>query len=181
INVTTVLWDLPYGKGRRFGSSAHPALKAVLGGWRLAVINFAYAGMPVNLTYNPASQFQVSSAPTYRPNITGDPMMPKGQRRAERWLNPDTVQIPTDPSRPFGNAGRNIAVGPPLHQMNFGLHKDFPVRERSRVEVRMEAFNFLNKTNLGTPNSNRSSAAFGTISSLNQPAREIQLALRYAF
>ena len=181
INVTTVLWDLPYGKGRRFGASAHPALEAVLGGWRLAVINFAYAGMPVNLTYSPASQFQVSSAPTYRPNITGDPMMPEGQRRAERWLNPETVQIPTDPSRPFGNAGRNIAVGPALHQMNFGLHKDFRVREASRIEVRMEAFNFLNKTNLGTPNSNRSSAAFGTITSLTQPAREIQLAVRYAF
>ncbi len=36
-------------------------------------------------------------------------LMPEGQRRAERWLNPETVQMPTDPSRPFGNAGRNVA------------------------------------------------------------------------
>lgn len=179
-NVTTLLWDLPYGHGRRFGSAAHPALDFVLGGWRLAVINFANSGMPVNLSYNPATQFQVSSAPTYRPNITGDPMMPEGQRTVSRWLNPDTVQIPTDPSRPFGNAGRNIAQGPSLHQMNFGLHKEFALRESGRLEVRMEAFNFLNKTNFGTPNGNRSSSAFGTISS-TQPAREIQLALRYAF
>jgi len=180
-NVLTVLWDVPVGRGRRFASGLHPAAQFLVGGWRLAVINFDYSGPPVNLTYTPSSQFQVSTAPTYRPNITGDPMMPEGERRAERWLNPNTVQIPTDPSRPFGNAGRNIARAPALHHMNFGLHKEFPVREGRQLEFRMEAFNLLNKTNLGSPNSNRSSSAFGTITSLAQPAREIQFALRFAF
>ena len=107
--------------------------------------------------------------------------MPEGQRTAERWLNPATVAIPTDPSRPFGNAGRNSVRGPSYAQMNFGVHKDFSISEHKLIEFRMEAFNLLNKTNFATPNATRSSGAYGTINALAQPAREIQFALRFAF
>jgi len=179
-NTTTLLWDLPFGTGRRWGSSAHAAADAVFGGWRLSVINFATAGTPVNLSYSPAAAFQVSGAPTYRPNISGDPVLPEGQRTAALWLNPATVSIPTDVTQPFGNAGRNIVRGPSFHSMNFGLHKDFRITENHKLEFRMEAFNFFNKTNFGQPNGNRSAGNFGSITS-TQPAREIQFALRYAF
>lgn len=69
---------------------------------------------------------------------------------------------------------------PSYHNLNFGLHKDFRFTESQKLEFRMEAFNFLNKTNLNPPNGNVSSNAFGSINS-TQPAREIQFALRYAF
>ena len=180
-NVTTFLYDLPFGKGRRFGSNWNKASDLVGGGWRLSAINFSGSGSPVNLTWGPSAQFQVSGAPNYRPNISGNPVMPEGQRTVQRWLNPETVSNPTDPRFPFGNAGRNIVRGPAIHQMNFGLHKDFHITEKFKTEFRMEAFNFLNKTNLGNPNANRSSGAFGTITGLNTPAREIQFALRIAF
>jgi hypothetical protein len=179
-NTTTLLYDLPFGKGHKIGDSWHKAADLVAGGWRLSVINFAATGTPVNLTYNPSSTFQVSGAPSYRPNISGDPLTPAGQRGPANWLNAANVLLPTDITRPFGNAGRNIVDGPSLHQMNFGLHKDFRITESQKLEFRMEAFNFLNKTNFGTPTGNRSSNAFGTIAS-TQPAREIQFALRYAF
>lgn len=180
-NVTTLLYDLPFGQGRKFGSNWSKAADLVAGGWRLSVINFANSGTPVNLSWNPSSQFQVSGAPTYRPNITGDPVLPESERSIARWLNPNTVTVPTDPRFPFGNAGRNIVRGPALNQMNFGLHKDFQITEKFKTEFRMEAFNFFNKTNLGNPNANRSSGTFGTITGLNGPAREIQFALRLAF
>lgn len=179
-NTTTLIYDLPFGKGRRFASDLNSAADLVLGGWRVTMINFATTGTPVNLTYSPASQFQVSGAPPYRPNITGDPVVPEGQRSVSNWLSRDTVQIPTDPSRPFGNAGRNIVTGPNFHQMNFGLHKDFRITESQKIEFRMEAFNMLNKTNFNPPNGNRSAGNYGTITSTQQP-REIQFALRYAF
>jgi hypothetical protein len=179
-NTTTLLWDLPFGSGRKFGDNWSKPADLIAGGWRLSIINFAASGVPVNLSYGPAAAFQVSGAPTYRPNISGDPMMPEGQRSPQRWLNPATVSIPTDVSRPFGNAGRNIVRAPGYHQMNFGLHKDFRITESQKLEFRMEAFNFFNKTNFGAPNGNRSNNAFGTITSA-QPAREIQFALRYAF
>ncbi len=180
-NVTTFLYDLPFGKGRAFGSDWSKAADLVAGGWRLSMINFAGSGTPVNLSWGPSAQFQVSGAPTYRPNITGNPLIAEGQRSIQRWLDPSVVSIPTDPRFPFGNAGRNIVRGPSLHQMNFGLHKDFHITEKFKTEFRMEAFNFLNKTNLGNPNGNRSAGGFGTITGLNGPAREIQFALRLAF
>ncbi len=179
-NTTTMLWDLPVGKGHKFGDNWNKAADLIAGGWRLSIINFASSGVPVNLNYGPAANFQVSGAPTYRPNISGDPLMPEGQRSASMWLNPATVSIPTDVSKPFGNAGRNIVRAPGYHQMNFGLHKDFRITEAQKIEFRMEAFNFFNKTNFGAPNATRSNNAFGTITS-TQPAREIQFALRYAF
>jgi hypothetical protein len=180
-NVTTFLYDLPFGQGRRFGSGWNKATDLVAGGWRLSAINFAGSGTPVNLSWGPSAQFQVSGAPTYRPNISGNPLVPEGQRSVARWLDSAVVSIPTDPRFPFGNAGRNIVRGPSLHQMNFGLHKDFHITEKFKTEFRMEAFNFFNKTNLGNPNGNRSSGGFGTITGLNGPAREIQFALRFAF
>ena len=106
--------------------------------------------------------------------------MPEGQRTVAQWLNPATVSLPTDITQPFGNAGRNIVRGPSYQAMNFGLHKDFHLTERQKIEFRMEAFNFFNKTNFGAPNGNRSANNFGAITS-TQPAREIQFALRYAF
>jgi hypothetical protein len=106
--------------------------------------------------------------------------MPEGQRRPEAYLNPATVSIPTDPSQPFGNSGRNNVRAPAFFQFDAGLHKDFRVTEGSRVEFRAEAFNAFNRTNFNAPNSNRSANGFGTITS-TQPAREIQLALRFVF
>lgn len=179
-NTTTVVYDLPFGRNRRFGNGWNRGVNAMIGGWRMTMINFATAGTPVNLTYSPSAQFQVSGAPSYRPNITGDPLVPEGRRTPANWLSAATVQIPTNPLQPFGNAGRNIVRGPSLHQMNFGLHKDFSITESQKIELRMEAFNFLNKANFGNPNGNRSSGGYGTITS-TQPAREIQFALRYAF
>lgn len=178
-NTTTFLYDLPFGKGRKFGSSwAKPDL--ALGGWRLSVINFSTSGVPVNLTYGPSAAFTVSGAPNYRPNISGDPLMPEGQRTPGKWLNPDTTSIPTDVTRPFGNAGRNIVRGPGFQQLSLGAHKDFRITETHKLEFRMEAFNLFNHTNFESPNSNRSSNAYGTITA-TRPAREIQFALRYAF
>src|SRR5262249_48161 len=131
----------------------------------------------VNLSYSPASAFQVSGSPTYRPNLIGDPMMPEGQRTVSRWLNPDTVIVPTDRSVPFGNAGRNVARAPSFSQMDLGIHKDFTISERTRFSFRTEAFNVLNKTNLSAPNGNRSSAGFGTVTS-TYPARQVQFAMK---
>lgn len=69
-----------------------------------------------------------------------------------------------------------------FYQLDFGLQKNFrlPLNEASKVEFRMEAFNLLNKTNFGAANSDRSSAAFGTVRS-TAPARQLQFALKLYF
>jgi hypothetical protein len=106
--------------------------------------------------------------------------MPEDRRTPALYLNPDTVAIPTDPSRPFGNAGRNNVCAPGFLQLDLGLHKQFPIIEGHALEFRAEAFNATNRTNFQAPNSNRSSNAFGSITS-TFPAREVQFALKYVF
>jgi hypothetical protein len=177
-NTTTLLYDLPFGKGRRFASGMPAAADAFLGGWRLSVINFATSGLPINLSYSPASAFQVSGAPTYRPNVSGNAVL--SSRTGTQYLDPAAVTIPTDITQPFGNAPRNGFRAPSFHTMNFGLHKDFRFTESQKIEFRMEAFNFFNRTNFRDVSNNRSSGNFGALTSTN-PAREIQFALRYAF
>jgi hypothetical protein len=180
-NTTSVVYELPFGRGRRFGGDWAGPVNSVLGGWRLVAINQINSGLPSNLTYSPATQFQVSGAPTYRPNVSGNPLMPADQRTPERYLNPDAVQIPKDPSNPFGNAGRNIVRGPNFFQLDLGLHKQFPMLwEGHALEFRAEAFNATNRTNFLPPVSNRSANNFGVLNSA-QPAREVQLALKYVF
>ncbi len=186
-NTTTVVWELPYGKGRRWGSSANAVANGVLGGWRVTGINTLTAGQPVNISYGPPTAFQVSTlAPTYRPNYTGGSLY-SAERSATNYFNkaafiaPSTA-TPNDASSPFGNLGRNVAVTNGISNLDFGLHKEFPLmREGMRIEFRSEFFNLFNKTNLGAPSANVLAGNFGTITGLASPARQIQFALKLVF
>jgi hypothetical protein len=139
------------------------------------------SGAPVNLSYSPAANFQVSGVPTYRPNITGDIYASGDAQTITNWFNPANITIPADSSQPFGNAPRNAARGPAIYVLDLGLHKGFPLAGRSRLEFRLEVFNLLNRTNFSTPNGNRSSTAFGTITSLATPPRQMQLGVKVDF
>jgi hypothetical protein len=180
-NTTSIVWDVPFGKGRAFGAQAPGVLQTVLGGWQFSAINTATSGLPINLTYNPTQQFSVSTAPTYRPNISGNPVTPEGQRTTANYLNRAFVSVPTDPSHPWGNAGRNIARGYPFYQLDIGLHKQFPLLSEKRfLELRAEAFNLLNQTNFTAPDGNISNSTFGSITG-TFPARQLQFAAKVIF
>jgi hypothetical protein len=158
------------------------ALDAIAGGWRLTAINTMSSGRPVNLTYTPTTQQSVSTSPTYRPNVIGD--IYAADRTIAQWFNPANVVVPTSVSQPFGDAERNSAIGPNYFTLDLGLHKSFPVVGSSRLEVRVEAFNALNRTNFGAPNGNRSSTGFGTITSTavaGAPGRQVQLGVKFDF
>ncbi len=191
-NTTSIVYDVPFGKGRKFAPAVPTALDYVIDGWRATLINSMTSGLPVNLTYSPSAQFNVGSAATHRPNLTGQPLRPPGLD-PDNYLNINGAAIPTDRSQPFGNAGRNIARGPNFFQADLGLHKSFPVwRESTRLEFRMEAFNLFNRTNFTAPDSNAANirrdgqgnaipgGSYGTIRG-TFPARQIQFALKLYF
>jgi hypothetical protein len=180
-DTVSLIWELPFGKGRQFGNSAGKLMQGALGGWEMTAIDTATSGLPVNLTYSPTSQFQVSTAPNYRPNVACDPVTPQGQRTTSNYLNKSCVSVPTDPSHPWGNAGRNSVRSYPFYQLDIGLHKQFGLGgETRKLEFRAEAFNILNQTNFQAPNSNISSSAFGSITS-TFPARQLQFAMKILF
>jgi hypothetical protein len=147
-----------------------------------------WSGEPLNLSYGPALAAQVSQTLpdwrggiSYRPNLSGPVLTPEGQRSIDNYLNPLTVVAPTDPSQPFGNAGRNIARSYPLYQLDLGLSKSFRLPgESTALQFRAEAFNLFNHTNFKNANTNRSGAGFGQVRATFQ-ARQIQFALRLSF
>jgi hypothetical protein len=187
-NTSTFVWEVPYGRGRRYGSSANWAAQAFLGGWRLTGISTVTAGQPINIRYTPPAAVSVSGAPTYRPDYVGGDIYAEN-RSANRWLNINAFAVPAtaaNPSRPFGNLGRNIARTENIFTFDGGAHKDFPLPwERWRLEFRAEFFNLFNTTNLGAPNPDISNTTqFGVITGYalpNSPARQIQFALRLTF
>ncbi len=179
-NTTTMVWELPFGRNRRFANAMNPVAEAVLGGWRVTAINTMTSGVPVNLTYSPSSTFSVSGAPTYRPNVSGDIYAADPTDRA--YFNPANVTIPTNSTQPFGNAPRNAARGPAIYTLDMGLHKTFGLFGGGRgFELRLEAFNVMNRTNFNAPNGNRSATSFGTITSLATTPRQLQLGVKVNF
>lgn len=186
-NTTSMVWSLPFGNGRKFLGDATGLVDVLLGGWTISGISTVTSGEPVTLRYVPAAAFQVSGiqqdfrgANTYRPNVSGNPYGDKNS--VTNYLNSAAVSIPTDPSQPFGNAAPNSVRGPGFWQLDFVASKDFrlPIGSDTRVQFRLEAFNALNRTNFRAPNGNRSSPAFGTITS-TYDARQLQLGVKLSF
>lgn len=178
-NTTSVLYELPYGRGRRWGTDVNQFVNGVLGGWRLTAINTATSGQPVNITYGPASSATVSTAPNYRADYIGGDIYGTGDQTLNYFNKAVFAQPPT--TRVFGNVGRNVARSNPFYQLDAGLHKDFRAwSESSRVEFRAEAFNLFNKTNFQPANSTFTSSSFGRITS-TFPARQLQFALKLVY
>jgi hypothetical protein len=101
-----------------------------------------------------------------------------GDNTLSDWVNPAAFVMPATGS--YGNTGPGTILGPSLLVFNAGLSRQFRIRERHTLELRVEAQNVLNHTNLGPPILNLNSPLFGQIAS-SGPARIMQFAIKYAF
>ncbi len=187
-NITSVVYQLPIGKNRRFFGSMPAVAEQAFGGWEVSAINQADSGQPITITYSPAANLLVSGiqqdfrgANNYRPNLVGNPILPGGgPQNGLPFLNAAAFALPV--GTPFGNAGRNIARGPAFNQLDFAVNKSFHLPgENTQLQFRAEFFNLLNHTNFLAPNSNLSSgSAFGKITAAYD-ARQIQFGLKLSF
>jgi hypothetical protein len=194
INVSSVVYQLPFGKGKKIGASWNPVVNGVLGGWELTAINTANTGEPINILFNPASDVDNTGrisdfrgATTFRPNLIGDSSSAPGASRLDSYFspnpaNPKAAFAVTTAGQPYGNLGRNAFRAPQFEQLDLGVYKNFPIplREGMSLQFRSEFFNILNHTNFRPPEPNYSSAAFGTIRSTYIP-RQIQFAMKLSF
>jgi hypothetical protein len=184
-NTFTVIWEVPFGKGKRFGSGMPLPIDLALGGWNISQTTTANSGLPVNLVYSPVSRLQIGSIGAIRANVTGDPVLPDSARPVrELYLNRATVlEVPNNlqaVADPYGNVGRNIVEAPGYFATDIGVHKRFFFTESKFLELRAEFFNLFNRTNLLAPDPNRSSNTFGMING-TFPARQGQIALKFLF
>ncbi|HEX3438598.1 MAG TPA: TonB-dependent receptor [Pseudacidobacterium sp.] len=203
-NITSLVYDLPVGRGRTYLSSANGFVDAVLGGWQVSGINTMQAGTPFNITYTPSAANQVSQQITasyrganlYRPNrVPGQPLIKRSRLAGTgyvQYINYAALTLP--PTRdtagnllsPFGNLSRNPGRTPAFYQTDLALNKKFslPV-ESMKLEFRSEFYNIFNHANLylpsgvgGTLGGNPTTG--GQITSTFQP-RIIQFGLKLTY
>jgi hypothetical protein len=111
-----------------------------------------------------------------RPDRVCDGNLPTSKQTIQQWF--DTGCFVAPPPYVFGNAGRNILIGPGLMTWDLGMDKDFHISERFGLQFRGEFFNVLNRANFGLPNASIGSTAAGTVTSVITNARQVQFALR---
>ncbi len=201
-NTASVVYALPFGKGRKFAGSMPGALEAVIGGWEASSTITLTSGQPLNIRYGdidgrlsdgqPDFLGNVALRPNLRAGVSGDLRRPSAQREQGLYILPSCFVSPTDPTcafelpaatAPFGNLGRNRLYGYPLYQVDFAMQKNFDmsfISEAARLTFRAEFFNFFNRTNFAAPVIDIRNGAFGRATSTFDP-RFVQLALRFAF
>jgi hypothetical protein len=153
--------------------------KWILGGWQTNGIFTAQSGSPFTVTSG--QDRALAGTGTQRANLVGDPHLDPNRSRSEliaQYFDPAAFALPALGT--YGNAGRNLLLGPGRWNLDFALFKGFVIRENTNLNFRWEMFNALNHANLNNPRNNISAANPGRIDSASD-ARVMQFGLRLAF
>ncbi len=167
----SLLYQIPYGTNKNFGSRANPLAKAVLGSWQIGTLFNARTGLPIDVEIvRPAVVYKnkTTGAITSNPVVSGgsimtDPLVnvpgggqsrnvarpdvvigvdPYLHNRGWLYLNPAAFAMPAPGT--YGNLRRNALRGPNISQLDLTLSKKFPIRETVNAEFRAECYNILN-------------------------------------
>ncbi len=175
--VTSALYELPFGRGKRFVNIGGIP-NALVGGWQLGSIMTLQTGFPVTVVSG--ADISNTAIGTDRPNATGATVaIPRGQQDPELFFNTNAFVL--QPAGTLGNVGRNTLMGPGIVNWDFSTLKDFRIREGQELQFRFEAFNVSNHPNWGLPDSSRSSPGFGKIRSTRTDMRDLQFGLKFVF
>jgi hypothetical protein len=178
------IWELPFGNGKRFGSSATGLLQRLIGGWQVTGFGTFQAGRPMSAysgfyTFNNVVQ---SFA-----NCNGcTPTMGKvedGTGGVKWFFSPDQIAKFSAPAMgEFGNTGRNFFRGPGGWGVDAGFLKRTLITERTNLEIRADVTNLFNHAIFGFPTLTYSSTIFGRIrDTVSSASRKIQLGAKFNF
>jgi len=197
--TASVLYDLPFGKGKHFGSDWNGVTNAVLGNWHIDLIERATSGFPlfvVDSADESGTFFSYNGFTLQRPNEVGNPNQagpepggtncPTQIHTLQHWFNP--CAFAQAPLGELGTAARAPVYGPRFVNTDFSVIKNFPFHESMNVQFRAEFFNLFNhpqfymdglgdsgQQDINTPSS------FGVINNTVNNPRLVQFALRLAF
>jgi hypothetical protein len=184
--VFSANYELPWGKGRKYGSEWSGATNAILGGWKLGGIFQARTGFPVTVSDGRSRSLQGDRG-TERPNCIGD-WKPSNQSvtadsaspNDSRWLNINAFEAV--PLGTFGNCPTGVARMPGYTNLDLVLSKSFAMGAARSLEFRVEAFNAFNHPGFGPPARDISAPnTFGLITTTISNPRVIELALKFYF
>jgi hypothetical protein len=147
--VVNYAYELPFGRGKRFGGNASGVLNQFIGNWQVAGITTAQTGNWFTITDAVTNVSTADGGGTVgyyevRPNVVGNP---NGKPCLPGTLFNTCAFADNTTFFTFGNAGRNIVRGPGLQNWDFSVFKLFPIREQMHLEFRAEFFNIWNHVN----------------------------------
>jgi hypothetical protein len=184
-----LVYELPIGRGKRWGSDWSTAMDAILGGWQINANQTFQSGLPFNVSYRDAGADR--DVGPNRPNLIGDP---EGDGTRDRWFNTTPIGSSGSAfSRPapgtFGDLPRNELRGPGYRRTDASVLKHVRFGRRD-LQIRIEVINLFNNVNLGNPdgeigvpgndnpNAGRiTSTAFGN----SDLQRNVQFGFKFAF
>lgn len=168
-------YELPFGRGRAFFGGANSLTRAILGDWQLNGIVSLLSGRP----FTP--QYSAADVGSQRPDLIGDPYenIPDGL-----LFNPAAFRRPTATNGEvdlFGNAGRNILIGPAFRSVDMSLLKNVRLAEKTKLQFRVEAFNVFNTPNYQVPVFFLDASNVGRVTQTATEGREFQFAVKLLF
>ena len=181
-------YQLPFGKGRRFLSSAGRLSQALIGGWQAQGIVILRSGQPFTPTIS--RDIANTGISGQRPEIIGVPQIIGAPtcwfyvaaNPACRALAPNATSAFALPAPyTYGNGGADIVRSGWLKDFDFSLFKIFPITESSTLEFRAESFNLTNTPTFGIPNTTTDTSSGAIVTSTANNPRQLQFALKYNF
>ncbi len=152
--VFNALYELPFGRGRTFGSNWNTVEDSLIGGWEISPIVTLASGFPFDVIC------QYCYSPSTRPNLIGPLQQTKNPFE---WFNVQSfMEVPTDaggvPIAP-GTSPRNPFTGPATKRIDLSIGKTFTFTERVKGKFTADFFNLFNTPQFNTPNGNLDSAS----------------------
>jgi hypothetical protein len=179
---SSILYQMPFGRGQRFGGNVSRPMDWLIGGWQSSIIALVQSGSSVDLSIganNPGNRPDLVANISYPKNILG------------YWFNPaafssniSTIKASdgTIVYSRLGTLGRNQVYGPAYRVVNLSLQKNLHLTDKHTLELHGDAFNLLNTAEFANPTSSMSDSNFGRIESTQVYSnRQIQLAARFTF
>jgi hypothetical protein len=173
-------WQLPFGRGRRFGTDMSRPLDLLLGGWMLSTYQCYQAGFPLGFGLARGT----TGAGSGRPNVVGNPadgISGPIVQRLTRYFNTSAFAQPADYT--YGNVAANIGTvrSPGMNNVDGTLAKDFRISETIRTQFRFSMFNLINHPVFAGPGTTLGSGNFGVVSGAANQPRQLELALKFLF
>ena len=179
--VSSLVWPLPFGVGRRFGNRLPTWLEKAVGNWQINGLITLASGNPLIITAaNTANAYNLSE----RANVVGDPVLHEHRTTSAKlaeWFNTAAFAQPAPFT--FGNGSRTLpnVRSDGLRAVDFSIFKQFPLKEQITFELRGECFNLLNNPTFAPPGGMVGTSAFGVVSSQANLPRQVQVAARIRF
>ncbi len=177
------VWELPFGRGRRFASGASPALDTLVSGWQLASQVVVESGRPMTVYAGTNTFTNVVQTPANCNGCSRSLGAVHEENGIVFYFNADErAKFSTPDPGQFSNVGRNYFRGPMFSNLNVTASKRTRMRGTQSLEFRVDATNALNHASFGFPTLTTTLATFGRIyNSVASSSRQIQLGVKYLF